>query len=92
MAVGGGVSRRSDLSEPGNGERWAALMFRAHYQDGELVPHKPGAGIDPKPAAANDGTIINVGLSALSKLILLLLLIIESLFLSSHHHSYQATL
>ena len=34
---------------------------RAHYQDGELVPYKPGAGIDPKPAAANDGTIINVG-------------------------------
>ena len=33
---------------------------RAHYQDGELVPYKPGAGIDPKPAAANDGTIINV--------------------------------
>jgi hypothetical protein len=35
------------------------LMIRAHYQDGELVPYKPGAGIDPKPAAANDGTIIN---------------------------------
>jgi hypothetical protein len=35
-------------------------MGRAHYQDGELVPYKPGAGIDPKPAAANDGTIINV--------------------------------
>jgi len=33
---------------------------RAHYQDGELVPYKPGAGTDPKPAAANDGTIINV--------------------------------
>lgn len=33
---------------------------RAHYQDGELVPYKPGLGIDPKPAAANDGTIINV--------------------------------
>ena len=33
---------------------------RAHYQDGDLVPYKPGAGIDPKPAAANDGTIINV--------------------------------
>jgi hypothetical protein len=36
------------------------LMNRAYYQDGELVPYKPGAGIDPKPAAANDGTIINV--------------------------------
>jgi len=60
MAVGGGESRRSDLSGSDNGERWAALMFRAHYQDGALVPHKPGAGIDPKPAAANDGTIINV--------------------------------
>ena len=28
--------------------------------DGELVPAKPGAGVDPKPAAANDGTVISV--------------------------------
>ena len=46
--------------------RWVVVLVgagadvRAHYQDGELVPYKPGAGIDPKPAAANDGTIINV--------------------------------
>lgn len=36
------------------------LSLRAHYMDGELVPPKPGAGADPKPAAANDGTVISV--------------------------------
>ena len=77
------------MSESDNGERWAALTVRSHYQDGELVPYKPGAGIDPKPAAANDGTIINVGLSALSKLLLSLLPTTESLFLSFYHHFYK---
>jgi hypothetical protein len=54
--VGGSESSPDGLSS------WSedGANDRAHYQDGELVPYKPGAGIDPKPAAANDGTIINV--------------------------------
>ncbi|OWT39120.1 DNA mismatch repair protein MLH1 [Cryptococcus neoformans Bt1] len=32
--------------------------WKAHYQDGSLVPAKPGGTADPKPAAANDGTVI----------------------------------
>nr|ODN86354.1 DNA mismatch repair protein MLH1 [Cryptococcus depauperatus CBS 7841] len=32
--------------------------WKALYQDGVLVPAKPGSSSDPKPAAANDGTII----------------------------------
>ena len=33
---------------------------RASYANGVLVPPKPGATADPKPAAANDGTVITV--------------------------------
>jgi hypothetical protein len=56
MGAGGSESSPDGLSS------WSedGANDRAHYQDGELVPYKPGAGIDPKPAAANDGTIINV--------------------------------
>ncbi|WWD18950.1 hypothetical protein CI109_103406 [Kwoniella shandongensis] len=32
--------------------------WKANYQDGVLIPAKPGAGAEPKPAAANDGTVI----------------------------------
>ncbi|KAK8854901.1 hypothetical protein IAR55_003640 [Kwoniella newhampshirensis] len=32
--------------------------WKANYQDGVLIPAKPGAGPEPKPAAANDGTVI----------------------------------
>ncbi|WVO22922.1 uncharacterized protein IAS62_004265 [Cryptococcus decagattii] len=32
--------------------------WKAHYQDGSLIPAKPGGTSDPKPAAANDGTVI----------------------------------
>jgi DNA mismatch repair protein MLH1 len=49
----GGVSLSRILSK---GE----LKGRAHYKDGELIPSKPGISPDPKPAAANDGTIISV--------------------------------
>ena len=37
-----------------------AEQCRAHYADGELVPAKPGTTADARPAAANDGTVINV--------------------------------
>ncbi|ORY35398.1 putative DNA binding protein [Naematelia encephala] len=33
--------------------------WKAHYADGELVSPKPGVPPDPRPAAANDGTIIS---------------------------------
>ena len=33
---------------------------RAQYQDGRLVPAKPGQSADPKPCAGNDGTTITV--------------------------------
>ncbi|KAI9637283.1 putative MUTL-like protein 1 [Dioszegia hungarica] len=33
--------------------------WKAHYSDGALVPAKAGAGAEPRPAAANDGTIIS---------------------------------
>jgi hypothetical protein len=39
---------------------------RACYADGVLVPAKPGATEDPKPAAANDGTVISVRLCAIT--------------------------
>ena len=34
--------------------------YRAQYADGVLVSPKPGVSADPKPAAANDGTVITV--------------------------------
>jgi hypothetical protein len=37
-----------------------ALMGRANYANGVLVAAKAGSSPDPKPAAANDGTIISV--------------------------------
>jgi len=33
--------------------------WKAQYADGELVAPKPGTTADPKPAAANDGTVIS---------------------------------
>ncbi|CAD6567867.1 MAG: DNA mismatch repair protein [Tremellales sp. Tagirdzhanova-0007] len=33
--------------------------WKAQYADGELVSSKPGTTADPKPAAANDGTVIS---------------------------------
>ncbi|EIW67366.1 hypothetical protein TREMEDRAFT_69817 [Tremella mesenterica DSM 1558] len=33
--------------------------WKAHYQDGVLVPSKPGLTPDPRPTAANDGTVIS---------------------------------
>ncbi|OCF37800.1 DNA mismatch repair protein MLH1 [Kwoniella heveanensis BCC8398] len=32
--------------------------WKAHYQDGHLIPAKPGVPADPRPTAANDGTVI----------------------------------
>nr|XP_018261347.1 DNA mismatch repair protein MLH1 [Kwoniella dejecticola CBS 10117]OBR83505.1 DNA mismatch repair protein MLH1 [Kwoniella dejecticola CBS 10117] len=32
--------------------------WKAIYQDGQLIPSKPGAPAEPKPTAANDGTVI----------------------------------
>ncbi|WRT68276.1 uncharacterized protein IL334_005252 [Kwoniella shivajii] len=32
--------------------------WKAHYQDGLLISSKPGTSVDPKPTAANDGTVI----------------------------------
>ncbi|WWC90838.1 uncharacterized protein L201_005775 [Kwoniella dendrophila CBS 6074] len=32
--------------------------WRAHYQDGVLIPSKSGTSAEPKPSAANDGTVI----------------------------------
>lgn len=46
------------MEEEGEETNWN----RAHYSNGELVPSKVGAGAEPRPAAANDGTIISVSL------------------------------
>ncbi|WWC71688.1 uncharacterized protein I206_105646 [Kwoniella pini CBS 10737] len=32
--------------------------WKANYQDGQLIPSKPGSPAEPKPTAANDGTVI----------------------------------
>ncbi|WWD02458.1 hypothetical protein V865_000497 [Kwoniella europaea PYCC6329] len=32
--------------------------WKANYQDGVIIPSKPGSPAEPKPTAANDGTVI----------------------------------
>lgn len=57
----------SKTKEEGCGYRYVIRSFEmitdscsAHYADGQLVPPKPGMSEEPRPAAANDGTVISV--------------------------------